>query len=87
MFWQKDSKKHPHVTILSDEIYSRQIFDYKEIPSFFHYEGLKDRLIVLEGWSKAYSMTGWRLGWSYWPKEMVAPVSYTHLTLPTILRV
>ena len=68
-------KKYPHVTILSDEIYSRQIFDYKEMPSFFHYEALKDRLIVLEGWSKAYSMTGWRLGWSYWPKEMVAHVN------------
>ena len=55
-------KKHPHVTILSDEIYSRQIFDGKEMPSFFNYPELRDRLIVLEGWSKAYSMTGWRLG-------------------------
>ena len=68
-------KKYPHVTILSDEIYSRQIFDYKEMPSFFHYPNLKDRLIVLEGWSKAYSMTGWRLGWSYWPKELIEHVN------------
>ena len=74
-YFAKELEKHPHVTILSDEIYSRQIFDYKEMPSFFHYEALKDRLIVLEGWSKAYSMTGWRLGWSYWPKEMVAHVN------------
>ena len=74
-YFAKELEKYPHVTILSDEIYSRQIFDYKEMPSFFHYEALKDRLIVLEGWSKAYSMTGWRLGWSYWPKEMVAHVN------------
>ena len=47
-------KKYPHVTILSDEIYSRQIFDGKEMPSYFHYPELRDRLIVLEGWSKAY---------------------------------
>ena len=62
-------KKHPHVTILSDEIYSRQIFDGKEMPTFFNYPELRDRLIVLEGWSKAYSMTGWRLGWSFWPEQ------------------
>ena len=68
-------KKHPHVTILSDEIYSRQIFDNKEMPTFFNYPELRDRLIVLEGWSKAYSMTGWRLGWSFWPKELVPHVN------------
>ena len=68
-------KKHPHVTILSDEIYSRQIFDNKEMPTFFNYPELRERLIVLEGWSKAYSMTGWRLGWSFWPKELVPHVN------------
>tara|TARA_B100000470_G_C19779980_1_gene387224 strand:+ start:267 stop:1436 length:1170 start_codon:yes stop_codon:yes gene_type:complete len=68
-------KKHPHVTILSDEIYSRQIFDGKEIPTFFNYPELRERLIVLEGWSKAYAMTGWRLGWSFWPKHLVEHVN------------
>ena len=68
-------KKHPHVTILSDEIYSRQIFDGKEMPTFFNYPELRDRLIVLEGWSKAYSMTGWRLGWSFWPEHLVEHVN------------
>jgi aspartate/methionine/tyrosine aminotransferase len=68
-------KKHPQVTILSDEIYSRQIFDNKEMPTFFNYPELRERLIVLEGWSKAYSMTGWRLGWSFWPKELVHHVN------------
>ena len=68
-------KKHPHVTILSDEIYSRQIFDGKEMPTFFNYPELRERLIVLEGWSKAYSMTGWRLGWSFWPEHLVEHVN------------
>ncbi len=68
-------KKHPNVTILSDEIYSRQIFDGKEMPTFFNYPELRERLIVLDGWSKAYSMTGWRLGWSFWPKELVEHVN------------
>ena len=67
--------KNPHVTILSDEIYSRQIFDNKEMPTFFNYPELRDRLIVLEGWSKAYSMTGWRLGWSFWPEELIPHVN------------
>jgi len=68
-------KKHPHVTILSDEIYSTQIFDGKEMPTFFNYPELRDRLIVLEGWSKAYSMTGWRLGWSFWPEQLVGHIN------------
>ena len=64
-------KKYPNIIIFSDEIYSRQIFDDKEMPSFFNYPELKDRLIILDGWSKTYAMTGWRLGWSYWPKECI----------------
>ena len=64
-------KKHPHVAILSDEIYSRQVFDGKEMPTFFNYPELEDRLIVLDGWSKAYSMTGWRLGWCVVPEKLV----------------
>jgi|TARA_B110000438_G_scaffold13490_1_gene13046 aspartate/methionine/tyrosine aminotransferase len=68
-------KKYPHVAILSDEIYSRQIFDGKEMPTFFNYPELEDRLIVLDGWSKAYSMTGWRLGWCVVPEKLVPHVN------------
>ena len=67
-------KKFPNVVILSDEIYSRQIFDGKKMPTFFNYPELYDRLIILDGWSKAYSMTGWRLGWSVWPEKLVEHV-------------
>ena len=66
--------KFPHVAILSDEIYSRQVFDQKKIPTFFDYPNLYNRLIVLDGWSKAYSMTGWRLGWGVWPEHLVEHV-------------
>jgi len=67
-------KKHPHVAILSDEIYDRLIFDNKKMPTFFDYPDLYDRLIVLNGWSKTYSMTGWRLGWSVWPEKFIEHV-------------
>ena len=68
-------KKHPHVAILSDEIYSRQIYDGNQMPSFFYYPKLYDRLIVLDGWSKTYAMTGWRLGWSVWPEQLIELVT------------
>ena len=68
-------KKHPQVTILSDEIYTDKFLMEKEMPTFFNYPELRERLIVLEGWSKAYSMTGWRLGWSFWPKNLVEHVN------------
>jgi aspartate/methionine/tyrosine aminotransferase len=68
-------KKFPNVTILSDEIYSRQIFDGKEMPTLFNYSDLYKRLIVLDGWSKTYCMTGWRLGWSVWPEQLIEHVT------------
>jgi len=67
-------KKFPNVAILSDEIYCRQIFDGKKMPTFFDYPDLYDRLIVLDGWSKTYAMTGWRLGWAVWPEKLVEHV-------------
>jgi len=74
-FLAEGLKKHPHVAILSDEIYSRQIYDGKEMPTFFNYPELQDRLIVLDGWSKAYAMTGWRMGWSVWPEKLIPHIT------------
>ena len=62
--------KFPDVFILSDEIYSKIIFDNNKMPSLLEYESIKERLIILEGWSKTFCMTGWRLGWSVWPKKI-----------------
>jgi aspartate/methionine/tyrosine aminotransferase len=64
-------ERHPHVAVMSDEIYHRLLFDGREHATLFRYPEIADRLIVLDGWSKTYAMTGWRLGWSVWPKSLV----------------
>jgi aspartate/methionine/tyrosine aminotransferase len=58
---------HPHVAVLSDEIYSRMVYDGLEHTSLLGYEAIRDRLILLDGWSKTYAMTGWRIGYAVWP--------------------
>ena len=63
---------HPHVTVLCDEIYSRQLYDGEEHVSILQYESMRDRSILLDGWSKTYAMTGWRLGYGVWPAGIVA---------------
>ena len=67
-------KNFPNLVILSDEIYDRLIFDNKEIPTLLNYPYLYERLIVLNGWSKTYAMTGWRLGWGIWPEKLIEHV-------------
>jgi aspartate/methionine/tyrosine aminotransferase len=62
----------PKVTVLSDEIYSQMLYDGRRHVSLLQYPELEDRLIVLDGWSKTYAMTGWRLGLSIWPKDVIA---------------
>jgi aspartate aminotransferase len=66
--------KHPNVAILADEIYSQMLYDGAEHVSFLRYPEIRDRLIILDGWSKTYAMTGWRLGFSVWPKHLVEQV-------------
>ena len=62
---------HPEVAILSDEIYSQMLYDGREHVSLLQYPQLRDRVIMLDGWSKTYAMTGWRLGFAVWPKPLV----------------
>ncbi len=62
---------HPDVAVMSDEIYSQMLFDGREHASLLAYPELRDRLILLDGWSKTYAMTGWRLGYALWPKCLV----------------
>jgi aspartate aminotransferase len=64
-------EKFPDAVILSDEIYSRMLYDGLRFKSLLGYESIRDRLIILDGWSKTYAMTGWRLGWSLWPDALV----------------
>ncbi len=62
---------HPHVAVMSDEIYSRMVYDNQPHVSMLGYESIRDRLILLDGWSKTYAMTGWRLGYAVWPANLV----------------
>jgi len=63
-------EKHPNVAVLSDEIYDHMIYDGEKHVCLLSYPSIRDRLILLNGWSKTYAMTGWRLGWSIWPDKL-----------------
>ena len=62
--------EHPHVVVMSDEIYARMVYDNVPHASMLVYPELADRLILLDGWSKTYAMTGWRLGYAVWPQDL-----------------
>jgi aspartate/methionine/tyrosine aminotransferase len=68
----KGLERHPQVAIMSDEIYGQMLYDGREHVSLLSYPSIRDRLILLDGWSKTYAMTGWRLGYSVWPETLVA---------------
>jgi aspartate aminotransferase len=61
---------HPEVAILSDEIYASMTYDDEAHTSLLGYPEIRDRLVLLDGASKSYAMTGWRLGWSVWPQPL-----------------
>jgi len=63
-------ERHPQVAILSDEIYGEILYDGAEHTSLLGYPSIRDRVILLDGWSKTYAMTGWRLGYGIWPKAL-----------------
>jgi aspartate/methionine/tyrosine aminotransferase len=65
---------HPDVAILSDEIYSHLVFDGASFAGILQFPHLRDRAILLDGWSKTFAMTGWRLGFGIWPKGLVEQV-------------
>ena len=60
----------PDTAILSDEIYGQMTYDGLAHQTLLAYPEIRDRLILLDGWSKTYAMTGWRLGYSVWPKAL-----------------
>ena len=61
---------HPDIAIMSDEIYDQMLYDGETHVSLLSYPEIRDRLILLNGWSKTYAMTGWRLGYSVWPSDL-----------------
>jgi aspartate/methionine/tyrosine aminotransferase len=81
--------KWPDAAILSDEIYGQMTYDGLAHRTLLAYPEIRDRLILLDGWSKTYAMTGWRLGYSVWPKpwhdaaRKLAVNSYSCVNAPT----
>src|SRR5258708_2731400 len=66
----KGMERHPTVAIMSDEIYGQMLYDGRRHVSLLTYPALREQVILLDGWSKTYAMTGWRLGYSVWPKAL-----------------
>ena len=64
-------ERHPQVAVMSDEIYDQMVYGEAHV-SLATYPELVDRLILLNGWSKTYAMTGWRLGYGVWPEALYA---------------
>ncbi|MGD1935277.1 MAG: pyridoxal phosphate-dependent aminotransferase [Candidatus Phaeomarinobacter sp.] len=64
--------KHPHVWVLTDDMYEHLVYDDFEFVTPVQVEpGLKDRTLTMNGVSKAYAMTGWRIGYCAGPKELI----------------
>ena len=82
-------EKFPDVAVMSDEIYDQMLYDGEEHVTLLSYPSIRDRLILLNGWSKTYAMTGWRLGYSVWPAKLydyarkLAVNSYSCVNAPT----
>ena len=66
----KGLEKWPDVALMSDEIYSEMLYGGRQHTSLLRYPSIADRLIMLDGWSKTYAMTGWRMGYAVWPKGL-----------------
>jgi aspartate/methionine/tyrosine aminotransferase len=61
--------------VLSDEIYSRIVFEQRAVPTIAALPGMRERTIILDGFSKTYAMTGWRLGYGIMPERLAERVS------------
>ena len=67
-------RDYPDVWVLSDEIYSKLLYENDHV-SITKYEGMLDRTIILDGFSKTYAMTGWRLGYGVMPEALADHVA------------
>jgi aspartate/methionine/tyrosine aminotransferase len=62
--------RFPDVAVMSDEIYDHMVYDGEAHVCLLSYPEIRDRVILLNGWSKTYAMTGWRLGYAVWPGKL-----------------
>ncbi len=68
-------QKHEHIYILSDDIYEHVTYEGFKFFTIAQIESLKDRVLTMNGVSKAYSMTGWRIGYAAGPKDIVKAIA------------
>jgi len=68
-------KRKPHVNILSDDIYEHVTYEGFKFFTIAQIESLKDRVLTMNGVSKAYSMTGWRIGYAAGPKDIIKAIA------------
>jgi aspartate/methionine/tyrosine aminotransferase len=63
-------ERFPDVAVMSDEIYDHMVYEGESHVCLLSYPSIRERLILLNGWSKTYAMTGWRLGYAVWPGKL-----------------
>jgi aspartate aminotransferase len=68
-------EKHPNVFILSDDIYEHITYENFKFFTIAQISNLKDRVLTMNGVSKAYSMTGWRIGYAAGPKDIIKAIA------------
>lgn len=73
-----DFLRDKDILVISDEIYSELTYGGKKHVSIASVEGMRDKTIVINGFSKAYAMTGWRLGYAAGPKEIISAMTKIH---------
>lgn len=83
-----DVLKDTNITILSDEIYSELVYGEEGFHSIAQIPGMKERTLIINGFSKTFSMTGWRLGYCLGPKDLIQTMTKIHqssiMAAPTI---
>ena len=72
-----DVLRDTNIIVLSDEIYCMLTYQGEHV-SFAQIDGMRERTIVVDGFSKSYAMTGWRLGWAMGPRELMKSVCKIH---------
>lgn len=73
-----DVIRDTNIIVLSDEIYSELRYDEEGHTTFSSIDGMKERTIIINGFSKAFAMTGWRLGYALGPEEIIKAMTKVH---------
>lgn len=72
-----DVLRDTNIIVISDEIYCMLTYQGEHV-SFAQIDGMRERTIVVDGFSKSYAMTGWRLGWAMGPRELMKSICKIH---------